>query len=65
MNDENVLDEDAIDMNDHCTGLEYNDLVFVDCAARLDQIKTPFLSEISVSSDDEETKFSLHFPLQY
>ena len=56
----NKDNQDVIDMNKSYTGLEYDDIVFIDSA--IIQSKTPF-SEVSISSD-EEMKFNLTFPLQ-
>ena len=56
------VEEGFVDMNSHYTGLEYNDIVFVDSAAKTN--KNTF-TEVTLSSDDDEPKFSLTFPLQY
>ena len=44
------------------TGLEYNDLIFVDSAAKTNTQKV--FSEAALSSD-EEPDFTLVYPLQY
>ena len=60
--------EDVIDMNVQYTGLEYNDIVFVDNVSELHKIGV--LSEVRVDTDEvsdfeEESKYNLMFPNQY
>ena len=55
-------------MNVHYTGLEYNDIVFVDSVSQLN--KNAAFSDVRVDTDEvsdleDESKFNLAFPMQY
>ena len=56
-----MKDEGNIKMSPYYTGLEYNDIIFIDSAAKPSTQNV--FSEATLSSDDEQ-KFTLAFPLQ-